>query len=70
MSFEPLMDDKEAAALLGGLHVKTVQRMARTGQIPAYHLGRKWKFRASELDKWLKTQAHSDGQSAASVEFK
>jgi excisionase family DNA binding protein len=69
MTFEPLLNEKEAAALLGGLHPKTLQRMARAGQIPAYRVGRWWRFRASELDKWLQAHAHSDRQSADRVDF-
>jgi excisionase family DNA binding protein len=69
MNFEPLINEKEAAALLGGLHTKTLQRMARTGRIPAYRVGRRWMFRASELDNWLKAQPQSQRQSAARVEF-
>jgi len=53
MPFEPLLSDVEAAKFLGGLHPKTVQRMARRGQLPAYRIGRYWRFRASELDRWL-----------------
>lgn len=57
MSYEPLMSDAEAAQFLGGLHPKTVQRMARRGELPAYRIGRYWRFRASELDQWLKVQS-------------
>jgi len=34
MNYEPLLNDEEAAVFLGGLHPKTVQRMARRGGIP------------------------------------
>lgn len=57
MTFEPLMSAVEAAQFLGGLHVKTVQRMARRGELPAYRIGRYWFFRASALDQWLKLQS-------------
>lgn len=60
--FEPLLDDKQAAALLG-IHYKTLQRLARTGQIPAHRVGRFWRFRASELDKWLNSELTSSSQS-------
>ena len=50
---EPLLDDKSAAQLLGGVHPKTLQRMARNGEVPAYRVGRFWRYRASELDDWL-----------------
>jgi excisionase family DNA binding protein len=53
MTFEPLLSESEAAKFLGGLHPKTVQRMARRGQLPAYRIGRYWRFRASELNDWL-----------------
>ena len=56
MTFEPLMSETEAAQFLGGLHPKTVQRMARRGQLPAYRIGRYWRFRASELERWLQVQ--------------
>lgn len=57
MTFEPLMSDVEAAKFLGGLHPKTVQRMARRGEIPAFRIGRYWRFRASELDEWLRVKS-------------
>jgi excisionase family DNA binding protein len=57
--FEPLLSDKQAARLLGGIHPKTVQRMARNGQIPAYRVGRFWRYRASELSDWLRLQSSS-----------
>ncbi len=50
--FEPLLDSDEAAALLK-IHPKTLQRMARRGEIPAIQIGKLWRFRASELDAWM-----------------
>jgi excisionase family DNA binding protein len=46
--FEPLMDTQEAAALLQ-IHPKTLQRMARRGDVRGYQLGKLWRFRASDL---------------------
>ena len=51
--FEPLLNDQQAASLLGGIHPKTLQRMARDGHVPAYRVGRYWRYRASQLDVWL-----------------
>jgi len=62
VNYEPLLSDTEAAQFLGGLHPKTVQRMARRGQLPAYRIGRYWRFRASELSAWL--VLHSTGQNS------
>jgi excisionase family DNA binding protein len=50
--FEPLLNDGEAAGLLG-IHPKTLQRLARVGEIPAHRIGRSWRYRASELNTWL-----------------
>jgi len=55
--FEPLLDDEQASGLLGGIHVKTLQNMARNGRIPAFRIGRYWRYRASELNEWLKSQS-------------
>jgi excisionase family DNA binding protein len=65
LSYEPLMSDAEAAKFLGGLHPKTVQRMARRGKLPAYRIGRYWRFRASELDQWLRVQSQHPNASVA-----
>ncbi len=50
---EPLLNDKAAAEFLGGLHPKTVQRMARRGDIPHYRVGKYYRYRVSELNDWL-----------------
>ena len=50
--FEPLLSTNEAATLLH-IHPKTLQRMARLGEIPGYRIGDLWRFRASTLDRWL-----------------
>jgi excisionase family DNA binding protein len=59
--FEPLLDDKQAGEMLG-LHPKTLQRLARQGEIPAIRIGRYWRFRASSLNAWIELQ--SSGQLA------
>lgn len=62
--FEPLLDDRQASEFLGGIHPKTLQRLARNGQVPAYRIGRYWRYRASELDEWLRTKINSACQPA------
>jgi excisionase family DNA binding protein len=53
--FEPLLDSDEAAELLR-IHPKTLQRMARTRQIHGIQVGKLWRFRASDLEIWLRTK--------------
>lgn len=55
-AYEPLLNDAEAASFLGGLHPKTVQRMARRGELPSYRVGKYWRYKMSELDQWLTDQ--------------
>ncbi|HLG94823.1 MAG TPA: helix-turn-helix domain-containing protein [Bryobacteraceae bacterium] len=56
--FEPLLDTQKAAALLG-IHPKTLQKLARSGAVPSHRIGDLWRFRASELDTWLRTGLNS-----------
>ena len=52
LRFEPLLDSDEAASLLK-IHPKTLQRMARKGEITGIQVGKLWRFRASKLEQWL-----------------
>ena len=49
---EPLIDSERAAAIIG-IHPKTLQRMARAGEIKAVHVGKLWRFRASSIEEWI-----------------
>jgi len=51
-TFERVLDSEEAAALLH-IHPKTLQRLARNGEIPGFRIGKLWGFRASALNQWL-----------------
>jgi excisionase family DNA binding protein len=50
--FEPLLNSHQAAALLR-IHHKTLQKIARRGEIHGTHIGKMWRFRASDLDEWV-----------------
>jgi excisionase family DNA binding protein len=52
---EPLLDTDEAAAIMK-IHPKTLQRFARLGRIRGVHVGKLWRFRASEIDDWIDRQ--------------
>ena len=56
IDFEPLLDSEEAAALLR-IHPKTLQKLARLGQIDAIQVGKLWRFRASALNRWIEKLA-------------
>jgi excisionase family DNA binding protein len=54
--FEPLLRVQDAATLLGGMHPKTLMRLARNGEVPAIKIGKCWYFRASSLNLWIDAQ--------------
>lgn len=46
-----VLSAQEAADLLGA-HVETIRRMARKGSLPAYKLGKDWRFNKASLLSW------------------
>lgn len=48
---EILTLDEVAAYLKAGK--RTVYRLAQQGDIPAFKLGGTWRFRRTELDRWI-----------------
>jgi excisionase family DNA binding protein len=56
--FEPLLTSEQAAELLQ-IHHKTLQKLARRGEIHGTHVGKLWRFRASDLNDWLHKQRAS-----------
>jgi len=49
--FEPLLNSEQAADLLQ-IHRKTLQKLARRGEIRGTHVGKLWRFRVSDLNSW------------------
>jgi excisionase family DNA binding protein len=52
--FEPLLSADEAAAHLR-IHPKTLQRLARAGEVPCIRFGKYWRFHLSSLDAWVRS---------------
>jgi excisionase family DNA binding protein len=50
-----VMDALDAAAFLG-VHVETIRRLARRGEIPSFKVGKDWRFRRDALERWSDTQ--------------
>lgn len=48
---EILTIDEVAAFLKAGK--RTVYRLAASGKLPAFKLGGTWRFRRSDLEKWI-----------------
>jgi excisionase family DNA binding protein len=35
---------------------RTIYRLIRSGELPAFRFGRQWRFRRSDLDEWIARQ--------------
>jgi len=52
---EPLLDTVEAAAVMK-IHPKTLQKLARRGNIHGIRVGKLWRFRPSDIQAWIASQ--------------
>jgi excisionase family DNA binding protein len=43
-----------------GMHWKTLEGMARSRKIPAFKVGKRWRFRVSSLNVWLEHGLNSN----------
>jgi excisionase family DNA binding protein len=64
--FEPLLDLQEAALVLG-MHWKTLETKARHREVPAFKVGKRWRFRLSSLNSWLEHGIKSNVTDQAGV---
>jgi excisionase family DNA binding protein len=65
-AFEPLLDLHEASAVLG-MHWKTLEAKARGHEVPAFKVGKRWRFRLSSLNSWLEHGINSNTTDHAGV---
>lgn len=61
----------EEAARFLKLNLRTIQRLAREGAIPAHPFGegsrKSWRFLLSELDAWMKAKVNSPRRPCRSI---
>lgn len=56
---EDVLDLEEAAKYLK-LSKQTIYKFVRAGTLPAFRLGRSWRFHIEMLDKWVREQVETD----------
>ncbi len=56
-----IMTVREVADYLR-MHEMTIYRMARQGEIPAYKVGKRWRFHRSRLEDWLSAHEVNQGE--------
>ncbi len=49
---------KEVAEYLK-VNDRTVYRMAAAGKIPAFKVGSSWRFKQTEIEKWIEKQSNN-----------
>lgn len=47
-----IMTPKEAAKYLG-LHIITIYRLIKKGELPGFKVGGQWRFKKDLLDSWI-----------------
>lgn len=66
---EPYIEAGRAAAYLS-MSRKTLLKKARSGRLPGHPIGdgrkKMWRFRISELDRWMQTEVTSDSDGGRS----
>jgi excisionase family DNA binding protein len=50
---EPWMTPDQATQYLGMPSRKALYQAVRRGQVPGYRIGRRLRFKAAELDRWI-----------------
>lgn len=50
---ETILNSQQVADLMGA-HVETIRRLARKGAIPAFKMGKDWRFRRHALVNWVR----------------
>lgn len=58
------MDAREASEYLR-INEQTLRRMARDGEVPAFKVGRVWRFQRRALEKWAQNRQAGAGRQAA-----
>lgn len=56
-----VMDITQCAAYLG-ISRETLYKYAAAGDIPAFKLGSRWRFKLSKVDEWMEEKSHGAKQ--------
>lgn len=44
------------------MSTSSIYKMAQAGKIPSYKVGRQWRFKKEEIDKWVEHNKFKRGQ--------
>lgn len=57
----PPWTTEETASFLQ-IHPRTLTRMAVLGEIPAFRIGKHWRFRPEDVDSWMRARVSSHSE--------
>jgi excisionase family DNA binding protein len=60
-NMKEIMTPREAATYLD-VHVRTIYRLAKKGEIPCRKVGGSWRFKKEVLDEWLSGRENSSSK--------
>ena len=49
------------------VNLRTVYRLIKAGNIPAVRVGRQWRFRKRDIDRWLEGQRHTESKNSGTA---
>jgi excisionase family DNA binding protein len=55
MGVKEILEAKDVAKYLH-LHLFTVHKLARQGKLPAFKIGKDWRFRRAAIEEWVKSK--------------
>ena len=58
MNEHEVMTVRDLAAYLQ-VHASTIYRLLKRGQLPAFKVGRDWRFNREQIDKWRMAQGQN-----------
>ena len=56
-----IMTPKEAAKYLG-LHLITIYRLIKKGELPSFKVGGQWRFKKDLLDTWIASKINGNSE--------
>jgi len=56
-----ILTPREAADYLS-IHVRTIYRLAKNGEIPGRKIGGSWRFKKNALDEWLSGKSNPNSK--------
>jgi len=66
MTADDILNADQVASYIG-IHKITLYRLIKSKKIPAFKIGRQWRFKKETLDKWMEEKM-TKGKSSDAIE--